>query len=157
MASEVVADGDGEAHGDGKALVSLNHLGDLLAAVERLDNLLDVGDIDAIASGGGAIDADLNLFGSGDELHLGLGGTLDAGDDLFGAVTEGFELVQVVAEDFEGHVAAGAGDGLVHAHLHGLGELVGDAGDFGEGGFQSVGELLSIGGAGALLLLVKEM
>ena len=59
-----------------------------------------------------------------------------------------FEDGEIAAEDFQCNIAAGAGDGFVHAHLHGLRELIGHTGDFFERVLQIVRELLLVRGTG---------
>ncbi len=140
--AQVVAQVGGQADRDGKALLALHHLGDLTGAEQRLNDFLDVGDVEPVARGLGAVDLDFEVGRAADALELGLGRTGDGSQDRVGLMAQPFEHGKVGAEDLEGQVAARAGDGLVHAHFHGLGELVGDAGDFVERVGQPVGELL---------------
>ena len=149
----IVAERVRQPNGDGEALLADQHLGELFAAVQGFDHLLNVGDVDAIPCGGGTIDADLQLLARPViSSHLCLGCALDRRDDVLCLASELLQGVEVLAEDLQRDVAAGSGDGLIHAHLHGLGELVGDAGDLVQRLLEPRGELLLLLVAGVLHL-----
>ena len=61
---------------------------------------------------------------------------------FLGAVCHLLQRVQVFAENLECNVAARAGDGFVHAHLHRLGDVVRHAGNLVERFLQVLSELL---------------
>ncbi len=118
------------------------HLGKLLAAIKCFNHLLNVRNIDAVTSGRATVDAHLKLLGARDKLHLRLRCTLDRGDDALSLMSQLFQGVEILTEDLEGYVTAGACDRFIHPHLHGLRELVGDTRDLAQRLLQALGELL---------------
>lgn len=94
----------------------------------------------------------LQFLRAGDNLHLCLRSSGYAGDDLLGLFCHLLEGVKVVAEDLQCNISACPCDGLIHTHLHGLGDLVGDAGDPIERLLEIISELLLILCIGVLLL-----
>ena len=116
------------ADGEVVALLADQDLGEGFAADGGFDCVLNVGDVDAEAVGGGAIDV---------EIHVGLAADLegaevgDAGDlahYVLNFVGFGFESLQVGAEEFDGEFTFHAADGFFHVVGNGLGEIPVDAG-----------------------------
>lgn len=64
---------------------------------------------------------------AGDLLARDFGGCRYAGQHLLYLPGQAAQLVEVVAQDLDGHLAAHPGDHLVHAHLDGLAEGGGHA------------------------------
>ena len=97
------------------------------AADTGLNDVLDVGDVEVVTCGGGAVDLDEELGGTGDLIDLDIAGAFDFtedGRDLVGVMEEG---VEVFAEDFEGEFCLDAFEEFVDGHFDGLGIIDDDA------------------------------
>ncbi len=98
-----------------------------------LNDVLDVGDVEVVTCGGGAVDLDEELWGAGDLVDLDIAGAFDFGEDggdLVGVMEEG---VEVFAEDFEGEFCLDAFEEFVDGHFDGLGVVYDDAGGVADG------------------------
>ncbi len=123
-ATDVAAQLFRHAHHKFEAPVAFEHLPRGDAAQRDLHYFLDVLNVQAVAGNGRAVDI------NGDHGHAGQ--LLDFDVRRAGHLAQFFcdlggvlhECVQVVAVDFDGQVAADAGDEFVHAQLNGLAELV---------------------------------
>jgi hypothetical protein len=70
---------------------------------------------------------DAENWGALDLLDLQVGGPADRAKDAGDSLRDGQNVLELVAEDFDGQVPTNAGEELVEAHLDGLRELVGVA------------------------------
>lgn len=98
------------------------------AADAGLNNVLDVGEVEVVTGGGGAVDLDKELGGTGDLIDLDVAGAGDFGEDvgnLVGVLEEG---VEVFAEEFEGEFGLYAFEEFIDGHFDGLGVVDDDAG-----------------------------
>ena len=118
------------AQGDVEAGLALLHLGESVGADGGLHRVLNVGHVDAPASGGVAIDGVVEVGLADDAEDAEILDAFDRGHlrlNLFGLL---FECAQVVAVELDGQFALDAGDGLFHVVGDGLGEVPDDAGKF---------------------------
>ena len=129
----VFAEGAGVADADGEPLAAFDGRGDRLAAQGRLDDVLNVADVDAVAGRLLAVDVDLQVAFADDLVGEDVdraGDLLEHGGDL---LRDLLDLVQVVAEDLHADHRAHAGGQHVDAVDDRLGPDVAPAGHLDDG------------------------
>ena len=117
------------AQGDVEARLALLHLGDGVGADGGLDRVLNVGNVDAPARGGVAVDGEVQVGLADDAEDAQILDAFDRGHlrlDLFGLV---LQRAQIVAVELDGQLALDAGDGLFHVVGDGLRVVPDDAGE----------------------------
>ncbi len=105
-------------------------LRDGAAADRGLDGVLNVGDVDAVAGGGFAVDGVVEIGLADDAEEAEVLHAADVAHDADDLVALFFEGLEVVAVELDGELAFDAGDGLFDVVGDGLGEAPEDAGGF---------------------------
>ena len=131
----------GELHHDAEAALALEDLRDVPAFGGRLDRVLDVLDVDAVAGGGLAIDHDLELGLSDQVIVVEVGDASHIGQDVGDLAGLGLEHEDVGSIELDGQLALHAGQRLVDVVLDGLGEVGRDPFQIGERRGHRVDEL----------------
>ena len=116
--------GLGQTHDDIETPVTLEYLSGNRTAHRDADRILHVGDRQTISGQGHAVWQNGHQRQTGDLLQLDVGRAGHAIGDRFDLSAQRGQGFEVIAVDLDRHFGADAGDQLVHAHLHRLGELV---------------------------------
>ena len=117
-----------EAHDEIELLFLLHHLGGDVAADGRLDQAVDVGDVQSVTGDLGAVDLD-GETGLSEFLHQGhIADSAHAFQDLLDGFALLLQRIQIGAEDLDGQGALQARFRLIHRVFRRLGVIEGDAG-----------------------------
>ena len=117
--------------------------------VGRLEEVVDVGDVEAPARHRVAVEPDLDLGRPRDLLHLHVPRAGNGGEGRGGPVGEPLQDAEVGAEELHGEVALHPGDQLVHAQRDRLGERGPKAGHLREVAAHRLDELRLARGPGS--------
>ena len=121
---EILAQGLRQAHHQGEAPVAFKHQPRLPSAHGNRHHVLHIRDVQAIAGNGSAVNEHTQDGQARRLFDLHVRRARDTLEHLGNRRCSGLHGVKVIAVDFDGHVAAHAGNEFVKAHLDGLRELV---------------------------------
>src|SRR5882762_917235 len=119
----------GEPHREVEAALALEDLADDAPARGRLDCILNVLNVDAVARGGPAVDDDLQLRLADEMGVIEVRHAADAAKHVGDLSGDAFELEDISPVELDGQLALHAGERLVDVVLDGLREVGGDPGD----------------------------